>query len=142
MRLVITSWQRLPRRLFSTGQLLAKHEPRRVAYYPQFNPLDDFKKHIVDRVSKDLGIESTTVYNAIQYTRTLDYGDLKLVIPALKLKDNDHQAVATRLAELVCSFLIPRESSLTLTVRELVTCIQNCSRENSSSALLQALGPA
>jgi hypothetical protein len=106
MRLVISAWQRLPRRCaFSTHRVLRQDvTTRRALYYPQFNPLDIFKKHIADSVSNSLGIDATTVYRNLRHTRTLESGDLKLTIPALKLQGQDPQHVATKLAEQVCNY--------------------------------------
>jgi hypothetical protein len=99
MRLVIKPWQRLPRRTFSTDRVLRQDViSRRALYHPQFNPLDRFKKHIADSVSNSLGIDAKIVYTNLQHTRTLENGDLKLSIPALKLQNQNPRDVATKLA--------------------------------------------
>ncbi|KAI1434382.1 arginyl-tRNA synthetase [Xylaria sp. CBS 124048] len=54
--------------------------------YPEVNPQDLHRAHITSILHKITGVDSTIIYNALQWTLALDKGDLVLAIPALRVK--------------------------------------------------------
>jgi arginyl-tRNA synthetase len=56
------------------------------AAYPQSNPLDLWRAHIANVLSKISGVSSDIVYRAVSWTTSLDKGDFILAVPALRIK--------------------------------------------------------
>ncbi|KAK8048126.1 Arginine--tRNA ligase [Apiospora phragmitis] len=54
--------------------------------FPDINPVDIYRSHITSILSKITGVDSKIVYPALQWTSTLDKGDIVLPIPALRVK--------------------------------------------------------
>ncbi|KAJ1334970.1 arginyl-tRNA synthetase [Microdochium nivale] len=54
--------------------------------YPHLNPFDVYRSHITSILQPITGVDATIIYNALQWTATLDKGDLVLAIPALRVK--------------------------------------------------------
>ncbi|KXH49561.1 arginyl-tRNA synthetase [Colletotrichum simmondsii] len=54
--------------------------------YPEVNPIDVYRSHITSLLQPVTGVESTIIYNALQWTQSLDKGDLVLAVPALRIK--------------------------------------------------------
>ncbi|KAI0405430.1 arginyl-tRNA synthetase [Xylaria palmicola] len=54
--------------------------------YPDVNPQDIYRAHIASILHDITGVDNTIVYNALQWTQSLDKGDLVLAIPALRVK--------------------------------------------------------
>ncbi|KAI9799963.1 MAG: hypothetical protein M1825_004334 [Sarcosagium campestre] len=54
--------------------------------YPEQNPVDIYRSHIVDILVKITGVDSAIIYPALSWTQTLDKGDLVLPVPALRVK--------------------------------------------------------
>ncbi|WYZ40969.1 hypothetical protein EsH8_IV_001310 [Colletotrichum jinshuiense] len=54
--------------------------------YPDVNPIDIYRSHITSLLHDVTGVEKTIIYNALQWTQSLDKGDLVLAIPALRIK--------------------------------------------------------
>ncbi|OBR14652.1 Arginyl-tRNA synthetase [Colletotrichum higginsianum IMI 349063] len=54
--------------------------------YPDVNPIDVYRSHITSLLYDVTGIEKTIIYNALQWTQSLDKGDLVLAVPALRVK--------------------------------------------------------
>lgn len=48
--------------------------------YPAVNPVDTYRAHIAELVGEALGIDSQSVYPKIQWTNSLDKGDLVLAV--------------------------------------------------------------
>ncbi|KOS20543.1 Arginine--tRNA ligase [Escovopsis weberi] len=54
--------------------------------YPDLNPVDVYRSHITSLLQSVTGVESSILYNALQWTSGLDKGDMILAIPALRIK--------------------------------------------------------
>ncbi|KAK1991646.1 arginyl-tRNA synthetase [Colletotrichum falcatum] len=54
--------------------------------YPDVNPVDIYRSHITSLLHDVTGVDKTIVYNALQWTQSLDKGDLVLAVPALRIK--------------------------------------------------------
>lgn len=48
--------------------------------YPAVNPVDTYRVHVAELVGAALGIDSLSVYPKIQWTNSLDKGDLVLAV--------------------------------------------------------------
>lgn len=54
--------------------------------YPELNPTDIYRAHLTSLLTEVTGVDSKIIYPALQWTQTLDKGDLVLPIPALRVK--------------------------------------------------------
>lgn len=54
--------------------------------YPDINPTDIYRSHLTSILHKITGVDTKIVYAALQWTLSLDKGDLVLAIPALRVK--------------------------------------------------------
>ncbi|KAI1496456.1 arginyl-tRNA synthetase [Biscogniauxia marginata] len=59
--------------------------------YPEINPQDIYRSHITSILHKITGIDTKIIYPALQWTLSLDKGDLVLPIPALRVKGKPDQ---------------------------------------------------
>lgn len=59
--------------------------------YPEVNPQDIYRAHITSIFHDITGVDSTIIYNALQWTLSLDKGDLVLAIPALRVKGKPNE---------------------------------------------------
>jgi arginyl-tRNA synthetase len=54
--------------------------------YPDINPVDIYRAHITSIMHDITGVDKSIIYPALQWTATVDKGDLMLAIPALRVK--------------------------------------------------------
>ncbi|ATY61415.1 arginyl-tRNA synthetase [Cordyceps militaris] len=54
--------------------------------FPDINPVDIYRAHITSILSDITGADKSLIYPVLQWTATLDKGDLMLAIPALRIK--------------------------------------------------------
>ncbi|KAK7952836.1 arginyl-tRNA synthetase [Apiospora aurea] len=54
--------------------------------FPDINPVDIYRSHISSLLAKVTGVDSKIIYPVLQWTSTLDKGDIVLPIPALRVK--------------------------------------------------------
>ncbi|KAJ3472665.1 hypothetical protein NLG97_g10805 [Lecanicillium saksenae] len=54
--------------------------------FPDVNPVDIYRAHITSILSDITGADKSVIYPVLQWTATLDKGDLMLAIPALRIK--------------------------------------------------------
>jgi arginyl-tRNA synthetase len=77
--------------------------------HPEVNPVDIYRAHLTSILAEVTGVEASIVYPAVQWTQTLEKGDLVLPVPALRVKEKNPAALAEEWAEKVsmncCSFL-------------------------------------
>ncbi|GIJ98325.1 hypothetical protein Aspvir_000441 [Aspergillus viridinutans] len=66
--------------------------------YPSLNPVDHYRAHIAEKLGAAAGIEPEKLYPKLQWTNTLDKGDLVLPVPSLQIKKNP-QELCKELAE-------------------------------------------
>ena len=75
--------------------------PKEPNTYPEINPADIYRSHITELLAPIAGVDKKIVYQALQWTNTLDKGDLVLAVPALRLKGKKPDEVAKELASKV-----------------------------------------
>lgn len=54
--------------------------------HPEINPFDVYRAHLTDLLHDVTGVDASIIYPVLQWTQSLDKGDLVLPIPALRLK--------------------------------------------------------
>ncbi|KAF2843251.1 arginyl-tRNA synthetase [Patellaria atrata CBS 101060] len=62
--------------------------------YPNFNPVDIYRSHLTDLLAPITGVEPKIIYPVLQWTQTLDMGDIVLPVPALRLKGKKPDTLA------------------------------------------------
>jgi arginyl-tRNA synthetase len=67
--------------------------------YPDLNPVDVYREHISTLLAPIVGLDPEAVYPKLQWTQTLDKGDLMLPVPALQIKGKKPQQVAAEIGE-------------------------------------------
>ncbi|KGQ02108.1 hypothetical protein PAAG_11057 [Paracoccidioides lutzii Pb01] len=67
--------------------------------YPSVNPVDRYRAHIAELVAEALGVDSQAVYPRLQWTNSLDKGDLVLAAPALQIKGKKPPEVVAQILE-------------------------------------------
>ncbi|KAH8586273.1 putative Arginyl-tRNA synthetase, cytoplasmic [Bisporella sp. PMI_857] len=65
---------------------LEKDLPAYPNCHPEVNPVDVYRAHLTEILAEVTGVDSKIVYPALQWTQTLDKGDMVLAIPALRVK--------------------------------------------------------
>lgn len=80
--------------------------PQQPNTHPALNPVDIYRSHITELLAPVAGVDPKIVYNALQWTNTLDKGDLVLAAPALRLKGKKPDELATDLAAKVNSAVL------------------------------------
>jgi arginyl-tRNA synthetase len=70
--------------------------------FPDLNPVDIYRAHLATILAEVTGVDSAIVYPALQWTQTLEKGDLVLPIPALRIKTKKPAELATEWVEKVC----------------------------------------
>lgn len=69
--------------------------------YPTVNPVDIYRSHLTDILAPITGADPNVIYNAIQWTQTLDKGDCIIPVPALRIKGKKPERVAEEVIEQV-----------------------------------------
>ncbi|KKY20115.1 putative arginyl-trna synthetase [Phaeomoniella chlamydospora] len=65
--------------------------------HPEINPVDIYREHISNALGTIVGLEPEAIYPKLQWTQTLDKGDLMLPVPALQIKGKKPQELATEI---------------------------------------------
>ena len=71
--------------------------------YPDLNPVDVYRAHLTSIVSEVTGVDQKIVYPALQWTQTLEKGDMVLPIPALRVKGKKPEELGADWVQKVCS---------------------------------------
>ena len=79
------------------------HVPTFPTAYPELNPVDIYRAHITELLVPITGAEPQVIYQAIQWTQTLDKGDVVLPVPALRMKGKKPDEIAKLIDEKVGS---------------------------------------
>jgi len=72
------------------------------------NPLEPYRVHIAQLLSKISDVSESVIYPAVQWTSGLDKGDLILAVPAMRIKGGNPAALAQTFAESVSQCLVSR----------------------------------
>ncbi|KAI9837783.1 MAG: hypothetical protein M1819_006717 [Sarea resinae] len=67
--------------------------------YPTLNPVDIYRVHITEHLAAITGVDPKIIYPALQWTQTLDKGDLTLPVPALRVKGAKPNELAAQWGE-------------------------------------------
>ena len=70
-------------------------------YFPTVNPTDIFKAQITSDLRKLSGVDAQLIYDSLQWTATLEHGDLHLPVPRLQIKGEPPAELAKNWAEEV-----------------------------------------
>ncbi|OWO99033.1 hypothetical protein B2J93_6610 [Marssonina coronariae] len=62
--------------------------------YPEVNPVDIYRAHLTSILTGVTGVDAAIIYPALQWTQTLEKGDLVLPVPALRVKGKKPQELA------------------------------------------------
>jgi hypothetical protein len=68
------------------GLSLTTPLPKYPNCYPEVNPVDVYRSHLTSILTEVTGVDAAIIYPALQWTQTLEKGDLVLPIPALRVK--------------------------------------------------------
>lgn len=66
--------------------------------HPEINPLDLYRAHLSNVLAGISGVDTSIIYPAINWTTGLDKGDFVLAVPALRIKSEKPDALATKWA--------------------------------------------
>ncbi|KKP03403.1 arginyl-tRNA synthetase [Trichoderma harzianum] len=66
--------------------------------HPEINPLDLYRAHLSNVLAGISGVDTSIIYPAINWTTSLDKGDFVLAVPALRIKGEKPDALATKWA--------------------------------------------
>ena len=80
---------------------LTKPLPKYPNCYPEVNPVDIYRAHLTSILTEVTGVDSAIIYPSLQWTQTLDKGDLVLPIPALRVKGKKPPELAAEWVEKV-----------------------------------------
>lgn len=69
--------------------------------FPELNPVDLYRTHLSEIIAPITGVEAKIIYNAIQWTQTLEKGDCCLPVPALRIKGKKPDETAKQIVEQV-----------------------------------------
>ncbi|KAH6668698.1 putative Arginyl-tRNA synthetase, cytoplasmic [Halenospora varia] len=67
--------------------------------YPEINTVDIYRAHLTSILAEVTGVDAKIIYPALQWTQTLEKGDLVLPIPALRVKGKKPDALAAEWVE-------------------------------------------
>lgn len=67
--------------------------------HPEFNPVDIYRCFVSAHLANITGIDRNTIYTALQWTQSLERGDLILAVPRLRVKLGTPSELAKRWAE-------------------------------------------
>ena len=82
-------------------QKLHVQQPDIPECFPSLNPFDVYRIHLANALSEVTGVQPKTIYPLLQRTATLDKGDLLLPVPALRIKGERPDVLASRWADQV-----------------------------------------
>ncbi|KAL7956336.1 arginyl-tRNA synthetase [Trichoderma compactum] len=66
--------------------------------HPEINPLDLYRAHLCNVLAGISGVDTQIIYPAVNWTTGLDKGDFVLAVPALRIKGEKPDALATKWA--------------------------------------------
>ena len=73
--------------------------------FPVYNQSDIYRAHIAELVAPITGVSAQQIYPLLQRTQILDYGDLMLPVPALRIKGKKPDELAREIKEKVLHLL-------------------------------------
>ncbi|KAL1627868.1 arginyl-tRNA synthetase [Diplodia seriata] len=73
--------------------------PKAPNTHPELNAFDIYRSHITELLSQASGVDPKIIYPTLQWTQSLEKGDLTLAVPALRLKGKKPDELAKEIAE-------------------------------------------
>lgn len=73
--------------------------PTHTGTYPALNPVDIYRSHIAEKLASIAKVDLAIAYNTIQWTQSLDKGDLVCAVPALRVKGKKPLELAAEIVE-------------------------------------------
>ncbi|EKG15086.1 Arginyl-tRNA synthetase class Ic [Macrophomina phaseolina MS6] len=73
--------------------------PRAPDTHPELNPFDIYRSHITELLAQASGVDQKIIYPTIQWTQSLDKGDLTMAVPALRIKGKKPDELAKEIAD-------------------------------------------
>ncbi|KAG9527751.1 arginyl-tRNA synthetase, partial [Aureobasidium melanogenum] len=70
-----------------------------LATFPTYNQVDIYRAHIAELLAPITGVAAEQVYPLLQWTQVLEYGDVMLPVPALRIKGKKPDALAVEIKE-------------------------------------------
>ena len=67
--------------------------------YPDYNTVDLLRNYITEELVKISGVDANLIFPALEWTNTLDRGDLLIPVPRLRIKGSDPKQLAAEWAE-------------------------------------------
>ncbi|KAG0647509.1 Arginyl-tRNA synthetase [Hyphodiscus hymeniophilus] len=67
--------------------------------HPEVNPVDVYRAHLTEILTEVTGVDAAIIYPALQWTQTLEKGDLVLPVPALRVKGKKPPELAAEWVE-------------------------------------------
>lgn len=67
--------------------------------FPDHNTVDLLRNYITEELSKITGVDASIIFPALEWTNTLERGDLLIPIPRLRIKGSDPKKLAEEWAE-------------------------------------------
>lgn len=77
----------------------------KLATFPTLNQVDIYRAHIAELLAPITGVAAEQIYPLLQWTQVLEYGDLMLPVPALRIKGKKPDALAVEIKEKVLLLL-------------------------------------
>lgn len=77
--------------------------------YPDVNVIDIYRNYLTITLHKVTGVDEGVIYPALQWTQTLDKGDLNLAVPRLRVKGSSPASLAQEWAEKVRLLIVMRQ---------------------------------
>ncbi|KAL5333255.1 hypothetical protein BJX70DRAFT_403786 [Aspergillus crustosus] len=66
--------------------------------FPSLNPVDIYRGHIAEKLGEAAGIDAEKIFSRLQWTNSLDKGDLVLPVPSLQIKGKKPAELCEELA--------------------------------------------
>ena len=73
----------------------------KIATFPTYNQVDIYRSHIAELLAPITGVAAEQIYPLLQWTQVLEYGDLMLPVPALRIKGKKPDALAVEIKDKV-----------------------------------------
>lgn len=99
--------------------------------HPEVNPVDIYRAHLTTILADITGVDAKIVYPALQWTQTLDMGDLVLPVPALRVKGKKPDLLAAEWAAKVKLHISCAFTHCTLLISTTVSRISPRQKPNS-----------
>jgi len=81
--------------------------PKYPGCHPDYNPTDVYRAHLTEILTKVTGVDAAILYPALQWTQTLEKGDLVLPVPALRIKGKKGPELIALAEEWVANVIPP-----------------------------------